>query len=49
MQKGEIVFKTDEQPTWVQFVCAEEEKTKTVYSSINEVREKYRLLNKKTE
>lgn len=47
MQKGEIVFKTAEQPAWIQFVCAEEEKIKTDYSSIDEVREKYRQMNEK--
>ena len=47
MQKGTVVFQTETLPAWVQFVCTEEEKIKTTFSSIEEVREKYRQMNKK--
>ena len=47
MQKGTIVFQTETLPAWVQFVCTEEEKIKTTFSTIEEVREKYRQMNKK--
>ena len=46
-QKGTIVFQTETLPAWVQFVCTEEEKIKTTFSTIEEVREKYRQMNKK--
>ena len=47
MQKGESVFKTEELPAWIQFVCAENEKTKTEFSTIDDVRAKYRQMNEK--
>ena len=47
IQKGTIVFQIEELPAWVQFVCTEEDKIKTTFSSIEEVREKYRKMNQK--
>ena len=47
MQKGAIVFQTEELPAWIQLVCAEEDKIKTTFLSVEEVREKYRQMNKK--
>lgn len=47
MQFGEIVFQREGLPQWVDFVLSEATKANTSFSSIDDVREKYRQMRKK--
>jgi predicted ABC-type ATPase len=49
MQRGSIVFQMETLPSWIQFVLNEPDTFKKNYSSIDEIREKYRLMNRKKE
>jgi predicted ABC-type ATPase len=46
MEFGEVVFQDISLPPWVQFVLTEPTKANTSFSSIDEVREKYRQMRK---
>jgi hypothetical protein len=47
MQFGEIVFQREDLPYWINFVLSEATKANTSFSSIDDVREKYRQMRKK--
>jgi predicted ABC-type ATPase len=49
MQRGTIVFQIETLPSWIQFVLNEPDTFKKNYSSIDEIREKYRRMNRKKE